>query len=110
MKKTIFNDLKEMVEPYDKNQPYYRSFNRKSNPATTDIFIVCINPATLIYENNIEIDAYVNLLMKYDDFYDFYQKVRGKNGKTNISRTRMGIVGFVNELKHYVLWKKWREF
>jgi hypothetical protein len=96
---SIVDDLKELVKPFEKDQPYYRPFVCNGDQTNLDIFIVGINPATPIYEKDIKIDEYVKLLMRYDDFYEEYQKIREEAGKTKISRTRIGTVSFVNELK-----------
>ncbi|NMD71529.1 hypothetical protein HHO41_14585 [Bacillus sp. DNRA2] len=93
-------NLKEMVKPFGDNSdsPYFRPFVCNGDESNYDIFLVGINPATPISMKDMDIDKYVNLLIKYDDFYKEYQKIRENAGKTTISRTRKGTVNFVNEL------------
>ena len=90
-----------MVKPFGDNSdlPYFRPFVSNGEQSNYDIFLVGINPAIPISIKDMDIDKYVNLLFKYDDFYKEYQKIREDVGKTTISRTRKGTVNFVNELR-----------
>ena len=97
--KSIVDDLRELIKPLDECQPYFRPFICDGEITNCDVFIVGINPATPIYEKDMEMDEYASLLMRSDDFYKLYHKVREAAGKAKISRTRIGMISFVNELK-----------
>ncbi len=94
-------ELKQLIKPYegDSMHPYYRPYVIRKKPRDYNVFLVGVNPATPIYENEINIDEYVDLLMDYDAFYQEYNRIREKTGKTKISRTRLGINNFVDEIE-----------
>lgn len=89
-----------MVKPYNNNfdLPYFRPFVRKGNQTEIDIFLIGINPATPICKKHMDMDKYINLLLDYDRFYEEYEKIRLDNGKSKISRTRTGIVNFIEDV------------
>lgn len=94
-------ELKQLIKPFegDSKHPYYRPYVIRKEYRNYNVFLVGVNPATPIYENEISIDEYVDLLMDYDAFYQQYNRIREKVGKTRISRTRLGITNFVDEIE-----------
>lgn len=94
-------ELKKLIKPYenDSMHPYYRPYVIRKEQKKYNVFLVGVNPATPIYENEINLDEYVDLLMDYDAFYQEYNRIREKTGKTKISRTRLGINNFVDEIE-----------
>ena len=91
MNNNIFNDI-YLGEEY----PYLRSYISKRNPYDSKVFLVGINPATLITPMQLNIDEYIGLLKNYEEFMEFYSKSRESQNKSKISRTRMGINSLVN--------------
>jgi len=87
----IFNDI-YLGEEY----PYLRPYISKRNPYDSKVFLVGINPATLITPMQLNIDEYIGLLKNYEEFMEFYSKSRESQNKSKISRTRMGINSLVN--------------
>lgn len=95
------NKLKSMVQPYNNNSahPYYRPFVVNDINEQYDIFLVGINPATPIFETDIDLDNYVDLLTNEDIFNKKYERIRKENNKTAKSRTRIGIENFVEDIE-----------
>ena len=91
MNNNIFNDI-YLGEEY----PYLRPYISKRNPYDSKVFLVGINPATLITPMQLNIDEYIGLLKNYEKFMEFYSKSRESQNKSKISRTRMGINSLVN--------------
>ena len=91
MNNNIFNDI-YLGEEY----PYLRPYISKRNPYDSKVFLVRINPATLITPMQLNIDEYIGLLKNYEEFMEFYSKSRESQNKSKISRTRMGINSLVN--------------
>lgn len=91
MNNNIFNDI-YLGEEY----PYLRPYISKRNPYDSKVFLVGINPATLITPIQLNIDEYIGLLKNYEEFMEFYSKSRESQNKSKISRTRMGINSLVN--------------
>ena len=91
MNNNIFNDI-SLGEEY----PYLRPYISKRNPYDSKVFLVGINPATLITPMQLNIDEYIGLLKNYEEFMEFYSKSRESQNKSKISRTRMGINSLVN--------------
>ena len=91
MNNNIFNDI-YLGEKY----PYLRPYISKRNPYDSKVFLVGINPATLITPMQLNIDEYIELLKNYEEFMEFYSKSRESQNKSKISRTRMGINSLVN--------------
>lgn len=74
--------------------PYLRPYICNGNPYKAKICFVGTNPATPIYPEQINKEEYIKLYNDYAAFMKFYKENRVKNGKTAISRTRMGIISF----------------
>lgn len=94
----------EMKEVFKKvyigeEHPYLRPFICSGNPYEAKICFVGTNPATPIYPNQVKLEDYIKLLGNYDEFMNFYKESRKKEGKTEISRTRMGINAFKQWVK-----------
>lgn len=92
-------NLKDLVTPLKNDSTYFRPFVRDKAQTKYEIFFAGINPATSISTQEMDIDKYVSLLENYDEFYKEYQKLRDKKGKTHISRTRLGTINFLKDLK-----------
>lgn len=90
--------IKRMCEAPAYDKAYYRPIICKGELSKVDIFFVGTNPATPIYPKDMDLDTYVNLLMDYERFIEFYKMNRVKNGKKEISRTRTGMISFLNWL------------
>ncbi len=91
-------DIKEMCGAPSDNKAYYRPIICKGELSKVDIFFVGTNPATPIYPRDMDLDTYVALLMDYERFIEFYKMNRVKNGKKEISRTRTGMISFLDWL------------
>lgn len=96
---TLTDQLREWVCTLSEDTPYFRPFVCYGHEVSFDIFIVGINPATPIDKNDMEMEQYISLLTRKDDFYKEYQKIRERKGKTKTSRTRKGIANLVDELE-----------
>jgi hypothetical protein len=92
--------IKRMCEAPANNKAYYRPIICKGDLSKVDIFFVGTNPATPIYPRDMDLDTYVDLLMDYERFIEFYKMNRVKNGKKEISRTRTGMISFLNWLSN----------
>lgn len=92
--------IKRMCEAPAYNKAYYRPIICKGDLSKVDIFFVGTNPATPIYPRDMDLDTYVDLLMDYERFIEFYKMNRVKNGKKEISRTRTGMISFLNWLSN----------
>lgn len=101
-KMKMFNELKGMCTPPGPGKAYYRPLLCKSHNGNIDklpIFIVGINPATPIYPKQInDIQEYVDLIMDYEAFTEYYQATRKEAGKKPESKTRTAINQFVEWL------------
>ena len=91
-------DIKKMCEAPADNKAYYRPIICKGELSKVDVFFVGTNPATPIYPTDMDLDTYVDLLMNYERFIEFYKMHRIKNGKQEVSRTRTGMNSFLNWL------------
>lgn len=91
-------ELKELCTPKDNNKAYYRPLICNGNLNKSYIFFVGTNPATPIYPRDLSLDSYVNLLLNYDKFISFYKEHRVSQGKTEFSRTRIGMNSFLQWL------------
>ena len=91
-------DLNERDLVIDKEKPYLRPFICKGDYKTAEAMLIGINPASPIYPKDICIDDYTALCADYNSFMEFYKKTRRNSGKKELSRTRTGIVSFVNWL------------
>lgn len=92
-------NLKDLVTPIKNDSTYFRPFVRDKTQTDYEIFFAGINPATSISTEDLDIDKYVSLLENYDEFYKEYQKIRDKKGKNHISRSRLGTINFLKDLK-----------
>ena len=94
-----FQELLEMCQPPEGETVYYRPFICNGSLSKADIFFVGINPATPITSIDMGVNAYVNLLLNYKMFINYYKSVRLKNGKNGFSRTRIGMNSFFDVLR-----------
>lgn len=85
------------------NQPYLRPFLCKGNAKKAKVMLVGINPASPICPADIGFKEYLELCNDYEKFMAFYKKRRHNSGKPDMSRTRTGIIAFVEWFKHH-LW------
>ena len=91
--------LREMCTQTLKGKAYYRPYICNGDISNMDIFFVGINPATPICEENLDLDAYILLLNNYEKFVEYYKAMRLEQGKTEFSRTRLGINSFMSWLR-----------
>jgi len=90
-----------MCSAPENGKAYYRPFICKGNLSKVDIFFVGINPATPIFPEHMEIDKYVELLLNYEEFKDYYKASRLSLDKHELSRTRIGINSFISWLSRH---------
>lgn len=88
------------IEP-EYGKVYYRSFICKGNLSKVDIFLVGINPVTLIIPSEKGINEYVELFLNYDNFIDYYRTNRTNLKKHDISRTSIRMNSFFMVIKSY---------
>lgn len=102
MNDLLLTSLKEMAQPHesDAKRRYYRPFVSSCPDKKHDVFLIGINPATPIYEHEMEHSEYVRLLTDYDAFYRKYEEIRLSRGKQGTSRTRLAIKSFVSEIQN----------
>ena len=97
--------IKEKVRtwcvPTQDNKAYYRPFICSGDLSKAYIFLAGINPATQIYPEEMDVDSYVDMLLDYSRFMEFYKSSRLKKGKDEISRTRTGMISFIDYLKKH---------
>ncbi|MGF7060030.1 hypothetical protein [Brassicibacter mesophilus] len=93
-------DIKKMCAPPTDNKAYYRPILCKGEISKVDILFVGTNPATPIYPKDMDLDTYVDLLMNYEKFINYYKQCRIKDGKSEISRTRIGMDSFLGCLSN----------
>ena len=91
MTKNLFNADDLMLS---NEEPYLRPFICKEDYNKAKISLIGINPASPIFPKDIEIEEYIELCKNYEKFISFYKMQRKQVGKTEISRTRMGIQSF----------------
>lgn len=96
-----FELLKNMCIEPDYGKAYYRPFICNGDLSKVDIFFVGINPATPIFPSEIYINEYVELLLNYDNFIDYYKTNRTGLKKNDISRTRIGMNSFFSWLSNH---------
>lgn len=87
--------MKENKYFLGENVPYLRPYLCKGEFHTARIILAGINPATPIYPSDMSIMQYKALLADYLGFMEFYKEQRLKGNKTAVSRTRQGILSFV---------------
>ena len=92
------SELRELCKPPGEGKAYYRPFICKGDINNIQIFLVGINPATPIYPSDMGLDEYLDKILDYDAFLNFYKDNRRKHGKPELSRTREAINSFVNWL------------
>lgn len=95
------DSIKQMCRAPEVGKPYYRPFICNGDLSKVDIFFVGINPATPVFPVSIEIDKYVNLLLNYEEFMDYYKASRISQDKDEVSRNRIGMNSFFSWLSNY---------
>lgn len=96
--------IKKMCEAPGAGKAYYRPFICRGDLSRADIFFVGTNPATPITPEDMDLDEYVELLLDYERFIEFYKKSRISRDKSELSRTRIGMNSFLKWLsKHTAL-------
>lgn len=91
--------LKEMCAQSFIDKAYYRPYICNGDINDIGIFCVGANPATPIYPSEMDLGEYIQLLNNYDQFMAYYKTMRGKQGKPEYSRTRVGINSFMSWLR-----------
>lgn len=94
----MFNELRGMCTPPDPDKAYYRPLLCKGDTENIPIFLVGINPATPIYPKQKSMEEYLDLILNYDVFMEFYKVAREEDGKTPLSKTRTSINSFIDWL------------
>lgn len=95
------DSLREMCLAPELGKAYYRPFICKGDLSKVDLFFVGINPATPIFPKHMEIDKYVDLLLSYEEFMNYYKGSRISQDKDEVSRTRIGMNSFFSWLSNY---------
>jgi hypothetical protein len=90
-----FDELRELSQAPSEGKAYYRPLICNGRLDNAEIFFVGTNPATPIYPDNLNHDAYIELLLNYSKFIDFYKEFRISRGKSEFSRTRIGMNSFL---------------
>lgn len=96
-----FDELKELSQAPSDGKAYYRPLICSGELDKADIFFVGTNPATPIYPRDLEHDDYIDLLMNYKEYIEYYKKCRVDKGKSEFSRTRIGMNSFLNWLSQH---------
>lgn len=96
-----FDELKELSQSPGEGKAYYRPLICNGRLDKADIFFVGTNPATPIYPDSLDHDAYVELLLNYSKFIEFYKESRISRGKSEYSRTRIGMNSFLEWLSKH---------
>ncbi|TCI33505.1 MULTISPECIES: hypothetical protein [unclassified Exiguobacterium] len=91
--------LKSWVEraphPY-----YFRPFVSKSPSSKGNVFIVGINPATPMHKDDFaSAEEYIDTFCHREQFLERVKMIRRSQGKTDLSRTRIGLNKFVEDLE-----------
>ncbi|MBB6215075.1 hypothetical protein HNQ80_001164 [Anaerosolibacter carboniphilus] len=90
--------FKEMCKMTAEGKAYYRPILCKGPLNKVDIFFVGTNPATPIYPKDMDLDTYIELLLDYEKFIEYYKKSRIRSDKGKFSRTRIGMNSFIEWL------------
>ncbi len=77
------------------NQPYLRPYLCRGEFSKAKIILAGINPATPIYPSELPLQEYCKLLQDYYSFMAYYKAYRKRENKPVLSRTRQGILSFV---------------
>lgn len=93
--------LFEILSFSQESKAYYRPLVCNGKIEEIDIFLVGINPATPIYPHDIDLIEYVDLLLNHDKYLEYYSTLRLYQGKTKMSRTRIGMNSMVGLLKQH---------
>lgn len=97
-KQELKQELTKLCKPLTKGKAYYRPFICRGNSDNIKAFLVGLNPATPITEDEMSLDEYVNLISDYERFLCYYNEKRIKDGKPKLSKTRTAIISFVDWL------------
>jgi hypothetical protein len=95
-------ELKDLSRAPQEGKAYYRPLVCHGDINNAPIFFVGTNPATPIYPKDIDLNQYVELLLDYGKFIDYYKELRTRSGKSEYSRTRIGINSFLGCLSESV--------
>lgn len=92
-------DLKQWVQ-LEGEDVYFRPLLAKSKTSRGNVFIVGINPATPMKRADFQdMNEYIELLYNRSRFMERMQEVRIRDGKSSLSRTRIGLNEFVRDLE-----------
>lgn len=85
---------------------YFRPFVSASPDSIGNVFIVGINPATPISKDAFSsVEEYINTICNRERFIEQIKTIRLSEGKSSLSRTRVGLNQFVNYLEEKSLGK-----
>lgn len=93
--------VKELCEPPGEGKAYFRPMLCKGELSKVDIFLVGTNPATPIYPKDMRIERFVELILSYEEFINYYKSSRLASGKGEVSRTRTGMNSFLDWLSQH---------
>lgn len=92
-------DLKQWVQ-LEGEDVYFRPLLAKSKTSRGNVFIVGINPATPMKRADFQdMNEYIELLYNRSRFMERMQEVRIRDGKSRLSKTRVGLNAFVKDLE-----------
>ena len=77
---------------------YLRPFVARGPLTRGGAVVIGLNPATSIGPEDVDFEAYLDLLLDMERFSTFYQELRVRRGKPSTSRTRMGLAGVAGRL------------
>lgn len=93
-----------MCKQPQEGKAYYRPLICNGKLSNVGIFLVGTNPATPIFPEELDIDSYIDLLLDYDKFINYYKLKRLAQNKTAFSRTRIGMNSFMRWLANHTEW------
>ncbi|MFL9651267.1 hypothetical protein [Exiguobacterium sp. s157] len=92
-------NIEELVQLKGEDS-YFRPFVVESPDSKGNVFIVGINPATPMEVTDFEdTNEYIDLIYNRSQFMERMQKLRIRDGKSRLSKTRVGLNAFVKDLE-----------
>lgn len=92
-------NMEELVQLKEEDS-YFRPFVVESPDSKGNVFIVGINPATPMKVKDFEdTSEYIDLIYNRSRFMERMQTLRIRDGKSRLSKTRVGLNAFVKDLE-----------
>lgn len=92
-------NIEELVQLIEEDS-YFRPFVVESPDSKGNVFIVGINPATPMKIKEFEdTNEYIDLIYNRKRFMERMQMIRIRDGKSPLSKTRVGLNAFVKDLE-----------